>query len=67
MVKHDDDKFINKILTTNAPQLKNIESSSTGNSSQRLFEGKDDDVIIPRPNSSQTKASAAEKIKKMTN
>ena len=64
MVESDDDKFINKISTANAPNLKDTESASTRNSSQRPFECKGyDDVVIPRPDSSKTKVSTAEKNK----
>ena len=61
MLECDDDKLINRISTTNAPQRKDTESTCTGQGSQRLFDSKgDDDVIIPGPNSTKTKASAAE-------
>ena len=64
MVESDDDKFINKISTANAPKLKDTESASTRNSSQRPFECKGyDDVVIPRPDSGKTKVSTAEKNK----
>ena len=61
MLECDDDKLINRISTTNAPQRKDTESTCTGQGSQRLFDSKgDDDVIIPGPNSTETKTSAAE-------
>ena len=61
MLECDDDKLINTISTTNAPWLKDTESTCTVQGSQTLFDSKGDyDVIIPGPNSTKTKASAAE-------
>ena len=61
MLERDDEKLINRIATTNAPQLEGTESACTGHGCHWLLENKgDDDVIIPRPNSIIPKASATE-------